>query len=84
MGLDEFIKIHAKEFCRNAQMTTEIEALGEVKAHEFRGFSLKLIRVFTKQMLSSLVLLHAKKVSRSGSGCKYRPFHSQSNLNQSR
>ncbi|KAJ5520350.1 hypothetical protein N7463_000803 [Penicillium fimorum] len=33
-----------------------------IKAHEFRGFSLKLIRVFTKQMLSSLVLLHAKKV----------------------
>ncbi|KAJ5566151.1 hypothetical protein N7535_007789 [Penicillium sp. DV-2018c] len=33
-----------------------------IKAHEFRGFSLKLIRVFTKQMLSSLILLHAKKV----------------------
>ncbi|KAJ5584582.1 uncharacterized protein N7459_004382 [Penicillium hispanicum] len=33
-----------------------------IKAHDFRGFSLKLIRRFTKQMLSSLVLLHAKKV----------------------
>lgn len=33
-----------------------------IKAHEFKGFSLKLIRRFTKQMLSSLVLLHAKKV----------------------
>ncbi|KAJ5888149.1 hypothetical protein N7495_008190, partial [Penicillium taxi] len=33
-----------------------------IKAHDFRGFNLKLIRRFTKQMLSSLVLLHAKKV----------------------
>ncbi|KAJ5155377.1 hypothetical protein N7492_008180 [Penicillium capsulatum] len=33
-----------------------------IKAHDFRGFSLRLIRRFTKQMLSSLVLLHAKKV----------------------
>ncbi|KAJ5683425.1 hypothetical protein N7462_006590 [Penicillium macrosclerotiorum] len=33
-----------------------------IKAHDFRGFSLKLIRRFTKQMLGSLVLLHAKKV----------------------
>lgn len=33
-----------------------------IKAHDFRGFSLKLIRRFTKQMLSSLVLLHGKKV----------------------
>lgn len=33
-----------------------------IKAHDFKGFSLKLIRRFTKQMLSSLVLLHAKKV----------------------
>ncbi|KAJ6166776.1 hypothetical protein N7470_002223 [Penicillium chermesinum] len=33
-----------------------------IKAHDFRGFSLKLIRRFTKQMLSSLILLHAKKV----------------------
>lgn len=33
-----------------------------IKAHDFRGFSLKLIRRFTKQMLSSLVLLHTKKV----------------------
>ena len=33
-----------------------------IKAHDFRGFSLKLIRRFTKQMLSSLTLLHAKKV----------------------
>lgn len=33
-----------------------------IKAHDFRGFSLKLIRRFTKQMLSTLVLLHAKKV----------------------
>lgn len=33
-----------------------------IKVHDFRGFSLKLIRRFTKQMLSSLVLLHGKKV----------------------
>lgn len=33
-----------------------------IKAHDFRGFSLKLIRRFTKQMLGTLVLLHAKKV----------------------
>ncbi|KAI2793228.1 hypothetical protein POX_b03280 [Penicillium oxalicum] len=33
-----------------------------IKAHDFHGFSLKLIRRFTKQMLGSLVLLHAKKV----------------------
>lgn len=33
-----------------------------IKAHDFKGFSLKLIRRFTKQMLRSLVLLHAKKV----------------------
>ncbi|KAH8433046.1 putative protein kinase [Aspergillus melleus] len=33
-----------------------------IKAHDFKGFSLKLIRRFTKQILSSLVLLHAKKV----------------------
>ena len=33
-----------------------------IKAHDFKGFSLKLIRRFTKQMLGSLVLLHAKQV----------------------
>ena len=33
-----------------------------IKAHDFKGFSLKLIRRFTKQMLNSLILLHAKKV----------------------
>lgn len=33
-----------------------------IKAHDFKGFSLKLIRRFTKQMLGTLVLLHAKKV----------------------
>lgn len=33
-----------------------------IKAHDFRGFSLKLIRRFTKQLLSTLVLLHNKKV----------------------
>src|ERR1700709_667549 len=33
-----------------------------IKAHDFRGFSLKLIRRFTKQLLSSLVLLHSHKV----------------------
>ena len=33
-----------------------------IKAHDFRGFSLKLIRRFTKQLLGSLVLLHAHKV----------------------
>lgn len=33
-----------------------------IKAHDFKGFSVKLIRRFTKQMLGTLVLLHAKKV----------------------
>ncbi|KAK5944410.1 serine/threonine protein kinase, CMGC, dual-specificity [Knufia obscura] len=33
-----------------------------IKIHDFRGFSLKLIRRFTKQMLESLVLLHNKRV----------------------
>jgi dual specificity tyrosine-phosphorylation-regulated kinase 2/3/4 len=33
-----------------------------IKAHEFRGFSLKLIRRFTKQILNSLILLHGHKV----------------------
>lgn len=33
-----------------------------IKAHHFKGFSVKLIRRFTKQMLSTLTLLHAKKV----------------------
>lgn len=33
-----------------------------IKAHDFRGFSLKLIRRFTKQMLSTLTLLNSKKV----------------------
>lgn len=33
-----------------------------IKAHSFRGFSLKIIRRFTKQMLSSLVLLKQRKV----------------------
>jgi len=33
-----------------------------IKAHDFRGFSLKLIRRFTKQLLSSLILLHGYKV----------------------
>ncbi|ODH51253.1 CMGC/DYRK/DYRK2 protein kinase [Paracoccidioides brasiliensis] len=33
-----------------------------IKAHDFRGFSLKLIRRFTKQLLSTLVLLHKHKV----------------------
>lgn len=33
-----------------------------IKAHDFRGFSLKLIRRFTKQMLGSLLLLQAHKV----------------------
>jgi dual specificity tyrosine-phosphorylation-regulated kinase 2/3/4 len=33
-----------------------------IKAHDFRGFSLKLIRRFTKQLLSTLVLLQGKKV----------------------
>ncbi|KAH7026108.1 uncharacterized protein B0I36DRAFT_153864 [Microdochium trichocladiopsis] len=33
-----------------------------IKANSFRGFSLRLIRRFTKQMLSSLVLLQQKKV----------------------
>jgi dual specificity tyrosine-phosphorylation-regulated kinase 2/3/4 len=33
-----------------------------IKAHDFRGFSIKLIRRFTRQILSSLTLLQAKKV----------------------
>lgn len=33
-----------------------------IKCHDFRGFSLKLIRRFTKQLLSSLVLLKEHKV----------------------
>ncbi|EED19728.1 protein kinase, putative [Talaromyces stipitatus ATCC 10500] len=33
-----------------------------IKAHNFKGFSLKLIRQFTRQMLSTLVLLHSKRV----------------------
>ena len=33
-----------------------------IKCHEFRGFSLKLIRRFAKQLLSSLVLLNGHKV----------------------
>lgn len=33
-----------------------------IKAHDFRGFSLKLIRRFTKQLLGTLVLLHKNKV----------------------
>ncbi|KAJ9662812.1 serine/threonine protein kinase, CMGC, dual-specificity [Coniosporium apollinis] len=33
-----------------------------IKAHDFRGFSLRLIRRFTRQLLSSLVLLQSKRV----------------------
>ena len=33
-----------------------------IKCHEFRGFSLRLIRRFAKQLLSSLVLLNGHKV----------------------
>ncbi|KAF1833417.1 hypothetical protein BDW02DRAFT_631269 [Decorospora gaudefroyi] len=33
-----------------------------IKAHEFKGFSLRLIRRFCKQMLASLVLLKTQKV----------------------
>jgi len=33
-----------------------------IKAHDFRGFSLKLIRRFTKQLLGTLILLHNKRV----------------------
>jgi len=33
-----------------------------IKAHEFKGFSVRLIRRFCKQMLASLVLLKAQKV----------------------
>ena len=33
-----------------------------IKCHDFRGFSLKLIRRFAKQLLNSLVLLKSKKV----------------------
>lgn len=33
-----------------------------IKAHEFKGFSLRLIRRFCKQMLGSLVLLKSKRV----------------------
>ncbi|KAL6715545.1 serine/threonine protein kinase, CMGC, dual-specificity [Lecanora helva] len=33
-----------------------------IKCHDFRGFSLKLIRRFAKQLLSSLILLKSKRV----------------------
>lgn len=33
-----------------------------IKCHDFRGFSLKLIRRFTKQLLNSLILLRSHKV----------------------
>lgn len=33
-----------------------------IKAHEFKGFSLRLIRRFARQILSSLVLLKSKRV----------------------
>ena len=33
-----------------------------IKCHDFRGFSLKLIRRFAKQLLSSLILLKSHKV----------------------
>lgn len=33
-----------------------------IKAHDFKGFSLNIIRRFTKQILSTLVLLHEHKV----------------------
>ncbi|KAI5286582.1 hypothetical protein KEM54_006664, partial [Ascosphaera aggregata] len=33
-----------------------------IKAHDFKGFSLRIIRRFTKQILSTLVLLHHHKV----------------------
>src|SRR5690242_11304002 len=33
-----------------------------IKAHEFKGFSTRLIRRFCKQMLSSLVLLKSQRV----------------------
>ncbi|OAA58260.1 Protein kinase-like domain protein [Cordyceps fumosorosea ARSEF 2679] len=33
-----------------------------IKAHSFRGFSLKIIRRFTKQILSSLILLKQRKI----------------------
>lgn len=33
-----------------------------IKAHDFRGFSLRLIRSFTRQMLSCLCLLHSHRV----------------------
>ncbi|KJZ76321.1 hypothetical protein HIM_04403 [Hirsutella minnesotensis 3608] len=33
-----------------------------IKAHSFRGFSLRIIRRFTKQILSSLILLKQRKV----------------------
>ena len=33
-----------------------------IKLYDFKGFSLKLIRRFTKQILNSLVLLHSRKI----------------------
>lgn len=33
-----------------------------IKSNDFRGFSLRLIRTFTKQMLSSLCLLKGHRV----------------------
>ena len=30
VGLDEFVEVHVQKFSRDAEMTTEVEALGEV------------------------------------------------------
>ncbi|KAL9604054.1 MAG: hypothetical protein Q9219_000816 [cf. Caloplaca sp. 3 TL-2023] len=56
-----------QSFYFRAHLCISTELLGMnlyefIKCHEFRGFSLKLIRRFAKQLLSSLVLLKGHKV----------------------
>jgi len=56
-----------QSFYFRAHLCISTELLGMnlyefIKAHEFKGFPLPLIRRFTRQMLSSLVLLKGKRV----------------------
>ena len=56
-----------QSFYFRAHLCISTELLGMnlyefIKVHDFKGFSLKLIRRFTKQILNSLVLLKSQKV----------------------
>ncbi|PGH23055.1 CMGC/DYRK/DYRK2 protein kinase [Polytolypa hystricis UAMH7299] len=56
-----------KSFYFRGHLCISTELLGMnlyefIKAHDFKGFSLKLIRRFTKQLLGTLVLLHQHRV----------------------